>query len=238
MNNLKLYVLYFACSISVNASSQIDLRDSAIWVAEKVIEARGGRDYLSTIQTFYAEMRTEEDGAPVTWITKEQKPNRGLLQIVKNGKVVFDSWFDGKNRYYIVDGVKKEEDEPGSTVAQLARKNIFTELDYVDTTLWTLGLFADEKVNSTECFKLKGTFIEGSQRFVYVDKKTFRIIKEERLDKYTGKPVQTSYYSEFKKFGKFIFYTRVLFVYPDYSQEVHVTKVLIDEGVSDADFAR
>jgi hypothetical protein len=68
----------------------------------------------------------------VHWITKEMPPNKGAFQIVYNGRIVFQNWYDGNTGYEIVNGEKRKAD-PEEFKDKKYKKNIFNELDFIDT---------------------------------------------------------------------------------------------------------
>ena len=204
-------------------------------VLENVIVARGGKDYLKSIKTFYAEMKIEANNEIFNTVTKEMVPNKSLFKEIRNGKIVYESRNNGVTSFTSVDGHHFKQD---STVlpATIHRKNIFTELDYVDSSLWKMQLFGSEFVDKVECYKVKGTFVNGDARFLYIDKQTFSIIKEEKLTSGSEKIYLTLYYLDFKKFGAFFFYSKVYFVFDTRMEVTTFEKVLINESVLVSDF--
>ncbi|RZM30341.1 MAG: hypothetical protein EOO88_01240 [Pedobacter sp.] len=236
MNKIFLTVIF--AFVTLESSSQAGKKTPDLKsVLNGVLEARGGSGYLRSINTFYAEMLNENRGRFTTWITKEMVPNRGAVTILDKDSILYDSWFNGKEAFEIVDG-KKREREPGYSAQKRPRKNIFTELDYLDSTLWSMELLPDEIVDGNPCFQVKGTFITRESRLLYIDKGTFRIIKQEDLNLTNGQVELTSYFSDFKKFGDFIFYSTVYFVSEQSISSVKVVRVLINEAVSKTDFEK
>ena len=226
------YILFWAISVIGQKSQDgITTRD----ILQNMVDARGGKAYLSSIKTFYAEMLVESGGDSFKWITKEMVPNKGALTVLKNDSVVRDSWFNGTAEFEIVDGQKREI-QAMYTSRQMLRKNIFTELDYLDSTLWVMERKNDEFIDSRPCFKLKGTFITGESRYLYIEKTTFCVVKQEDIDSESGKVYFTSYFSDFKKFGDFYFYSSTYSVADNHLNRIRVVKVLINESVSEDDF--
>jgi hypothetical protein len=52
-----------------------------------------------------AEMEARE----VHWITKEMPPNKNAFQIVYNGRIVFQNWYDGNTGYEIVNSENEKQ---------------------------------------------------------------------------------------------------------------------------------
>jgi len=207
----------------------------AKWVILKSIEAMGGEPLLRSINTLYTEMSTEMSGRPVTWLTKEMLPNKGAFQIIYNNRVVYEDWFNGKQGFEMVNGKKKEE-EAAILKDKFPRKNIFNELDYLDTSIYQIYLLHEEKVNNIPCYKIRAVFAGADERHLYIDKKTFQTIKLERVMKGETETKNTTYYSGFKKYGDLVFYSVLTMGDGAEAQTVKITKLLINESISDSDF--
>jgi hypothetical protein len=75
------------------------------------------------------------EGRTANWVVKEIKPNIGSFEIVYGQRVVFKSWYDGKLGYNLSNGEKMLADQENFK-DKLFKKNIFNELDYLDSTLY------------------------------------------------------------------------------------------------------
>ncbi|MBF4487909.1 MULTISPECIES: hypothetical protein [unclassified Flavobacterium] len=75
------------------------------------------------------------EGRTANWVVKEIKPNIGSFEIVYGQRVVFKSWYDGKLGYNLSNGEKTLADQENFK-DKLFKKNIFNELDYLDSTLY------------------------------------------------------------------------------------------------------
>lgn len=110
-----------------------DLRDPTE-IINNAIKALGGKDYLLSIKTLYTDISTKMEGRQVDWITQEMLPNKGAFQIVYNNRIVDQDWFDGENGFEVVNGEKTKAS--GSEFKDKKfKRNIFDELDYLDTSL-------------------------------------------------------------------------------------------------------
>lgn len=207
----------------------------AWWVISKSIEAMGGEPLLRSIKTLKTEMATQMEGNPVTWVTKEMLPNKGAFQIIYDKRVVYEDWFNGQKGFETVNGEIKEI-ERASLADKFPRKNIFNELDYLDTSVYRIQLLNDEMVNNIDCYKISAVFIGGFERHLYIDKNSFQTIKEDRIVKGETEAKSSTYFSDFKKFGNLVFYTNLTMGDGPEAQTATITKLLINKQVSDDDF--
>lgn len=204
-------------------------------VINNAINALGGKEYLLSSKTLYTDMSTEMEGRQVHWITKEMLPNKGKFQIVYNDRIVFENWFDGKNGFEMSNGKKVKADE-NEFKDKKFRKNIFDNLDYLDTTLWKIELIGEEKVNNEECYKIRGTLINGLVQLWYYSKTTFYMLREDNFSNVEKNRFSTFYYSDFQKFGKLTFYSTMRFGDSDNLQTAKILSLLPNEKVTDSDF--
>jgi hypothetical protein len=206
-------------------------------VGDLKIHRSDGRRTASSLNKYslHTEMSTEMEGRPVTWVTKEMLPNKGAFQIVYNNRVVYEDWFNGEQGFEMVNGEKKEEDA-ASLKDKFPRKNIFNELDYLDTSIYHLYLLHEERVNNVMCYKVRAVFTGGYERRLYINKNTFQTIKEERVMTGESKPKSVSYYSGFKKYGDLVFYSVLTMGDGAEAQTASITRLLINESINDKDF--
>lgn len=152
---------------------------SARQIIEKNIDAQGGRSALESILTVYTEFETTMEGHQVHIIIKEMLPNKGSFEIVYQGRTVYKSFFDGKQGYDINNGHKMlaADDENKD---KFYKKNIFDELDYLDTSLYTIELLPEAIVGDEPAYVVKTTLKNGAERVIYYSKKNFLELKSER----------------------------------------------------------
>lgn len=236
MKSVNIYILLSIQIISLNLlSAQKNDSKSALEVINNSIEAMGGKENLKDIKTLYTDIRTEMEGRQVNWIVKEMLPNKGTFQIVYEGRVVFQNMFDGENGYEIVNGEKKKADKDEFKDKKY-KKNIFNELDYLDSNLWKLELIGEEKVNSALCYKIKGTLINGLVKILYYDKESYYLLKSEKILNAEKNTFSTTLYSNYKKFKNVILCTEMKFGDNGQFQNAKIVKLLINEAVTDKDF--
>lgn len=204
-------------------------------VLQRCITTMGGEKYLRSIKTLYTEMSTDMDGMPAIWITREMHPNKGAFQILFKGSTLVESWFDGKKGFQLFEG--KKTDATKDYWDKAARKNIINNLDYLDTSLCKLELLSSVKERKIECFKIKGIFIDGTEIYLYIDKKNFVTIREDKINRkhaFNSK----NYYSDFKKYGQLLFPGHWVIERGKAIQTIDVKNILINQKITNADFTR
>lgn len=221
----------FLFSTAQKSATPVDAR----WVIAQSIHAMGGEQLLRSISTLYSEMSTEMEGRQVTWVTKEMLPNKGAFQIVYQGRVVYEDWFNGKSGFEMVNGERKQSD-PKGLADKFPRKNIFNELDYLDSTLYKIELLSDEKVSKMDCYKIRAVFTTGDVRLLYIDKKNFNTIKQERIQQGQTEVSNTMYFTNFKKYGDLLFYSTMIMGEGAGAQKAKMTKLLINGEITEGDF--
>jgi hypothetical protein len=233
MNLSKFYfVLLFAfISSSIYAQKQ---DEKAVAIINKELEAIGGKEFIKSINTLYTNSVTQMEGRNANWVVKEMKPNIGSFEIVYGQRVVFKSWYDGKLGYNLSNGEKTLADQDNFK-DKLFKKNIFNELDYLDSTLYKLEYLGTEDFESAKCDKIKATCINGKKVFLYFDNKTAFLVKSETLNGEKDS-FSTVVYGDFKTFGKLTYFTTMRFgVDPD-SQTAKIEELFYNEKVSENDF--
>ena len=237
MNFLKLVtiiVIQFFCSHFSNAQSKTDSID-AYTIINNSIEAIGGKEYLQTIKTLYTDTKTEMEGREVHWIVKEMVPNKGSFQITYKNRRIYESWFNGRKGFEIINGTKKKADDD-EFKNKAFKKNIFDELDYIDSSLWKLELLGEENVDNNPCYKIKATLVNGFVAILYFSKSSFYMLKKENIKNSEKKRLSSIVYSSFKKFGKLIYCTEIEYEASGQVKNGKVESLLINEMVDESDF--
>ncbi len=223
---------FFACTVSAQTSSNhLSARD----VINNTIKALGGKEVLMSVKTMYTDMSTEMEGRQVNWITKEMLPNKGSFEIVYNNRVVYKEWYDGSTGYELSDG-KKVKADPDEFKDKKFKKNIFDELDYLDSTLWKLELLNDEKVNGEDCYKIKATLVNGLVKLLYFSKTTYYLLRADKVLNKEKDSFSTSYFSDYKKFRDLIISTTMKFGEGEDYQTAKIVNLLINQDISENDF--
>jgi hypothetical protein len=161
-------------------------------------------------------------------------PNKGSFQIVYQGRTVFHNFYDGEKGYEVSQGKRQLADQAEFSDKKF-RKNIFNELDFLDTTLYTIKLIGSEKVEKEDCFKVEATCINGQVRMIYYSKKSFLQMREDRSTAEKGN-FSTTYFTGYKKYGKLTYYTDLVFGDGEKMQKAKMVDLLVNEKITDDDF--
>ncbi len=204
-------------------------------VVENSIAAMGGKEYLLSINTLYTNIATEMENRDVSWITKEMLPNKGSFEIVYNDRTVFKNWYDGEVGYEMVDG-KPQKADPAEFASKQFRKNIFNELDFLDPTLWTISLAGEEKVKGEECYKLNADLVNGEKRILFFSKKSFLMLREDKISDADKAGFSTVFFSDFKRFGQLTYASTLTFGEGKRAQVGKIVSLLTNEKVTPEDF--
>jgi len=229
-----LFLCQFFCLSSIiaqNKSNSITTEE----IINNAITAMGGREYLQTIKTLYSDIATQMEGRQVHWIIKEMYPNKGSFEITYNNRSVYHNWFDGKKGFEMINGKKKKAD-PDEFKEKIYKKNIFDELDYLDSTLWKLELAGEEKVNNEDCYKVKATLANGAISVFYFSKTTFHNLRVDKISNAEKDTFETTFFGGFSKFGQLTMYTEMRFEDNGVKQTAKIINLLINEMVTDNDF--
>jgi hypothetical protein len=227
--------LFLAIILNNSYAQTLDNKLSARDVINNSISALGGKEYLLSIKTLYTDFSTEMDGRKVHWITKEMMPNKGSFQIVYNDRTVYRDWFDGEKGFEISKGQKVDAD-PDEFKDKKFKRNIFDEIDYLDTTLWKLELLNDQKVNEEDCYRIKATLANGLVKIIYISKTSFYTLREDKVANPEKDSFSTTTFSDYKKFGKLTFYSTMKFGDPNNPQIAKIIELLPNDKITDNDF--
>jgi hypothetical protein len=237
MNTIKTVLLSFFSMILFNCVSAQNLIKvkNANDVIENAITALGGKEYLLSIKTLYTDISTEMEGRQVDWITKEMLPNKGAFQIVYQGRTVFQDWYDGTTGYEMVNGEKTKAD-PEEFKDKKYKKNIFNDLDYLDTSLWKLELIGEEKVTDEDCYKIKASLVNGEVRNLYFSKSSFYKLREDKVSNAEKGSFTSTFFSDYKKYGGLTYYTVMKFGDGEKPQVGKIVNLIVNEKISEKDF--
>lgn len=233
MNLSKFYFVLFLSfsSISINAQKQ---DEKAVAVINKELQAMGGKEFIKSINTLYTNSVTQMEGREVNWVVKEMQPNIGSFEIVYENRVVFKSWYDGKTGYNLNSGEKTLADQENFKDKKF-KKNIFNELDYLDSSLYKLEYLGTVDFESMKCHKIKATCVNNKIEFLYFDDKTSFMVKSETVNG-EKESFSTVVYGDFQKFNKLTYFTTMRFGVDKDSQVAKIIELAYNEKVSKSDF--
>jgi len=206
---------------------------NAYSILNKAIDAQGGKEFLRSIKTIYTNTVTVMDGIEVNWVVKEMLPNKGAFQVVNNNRILYQSWFDGKNGFEIVNGKKRKQftDELGD---KLIKKNIINELDYVDSSLWNIRLLGEETILNQACYKIHARSTNGIVKNLFYSKESSLLLKEEKI--ISPEVVYTFFFMSFSRQGQLTFCNEMKLLKNGKYQQVKVLDMVINERVHETDF--
>jgi hypothetical protein len=234
MKVIKLFFLFFFLNLDINAQTDSDTL-TALKIINKSIDAMGGEAYLKSIKTLYTDIKTEMEGRQVHWIVKEMLPNKGSFQITYKDRIVYETWFDGKKGFEIENGNKKRADKE-EFKDKFYKKNIFNELDYLDSNLWKLSYLGMEIINKDSCYKIQATLASGLVMMLYFDKDNFHMVRSDKLLNSEKNRFKTILYSNFKTFDRLVYYTEMKFGEDGEYQTGTIENLLINQLVDEKDF--
>jgi hypothetical protein len=209
---------------------------SARQIIEKNIEAQGGRATLQGIQTVYTEFATRIQGHDCHVVIKEMLPNKGSFAIIYQGRTVYESVFNGQQGFDLQNG-KKVPEPADDNKDKFFKKNIFNELDYLDTTLYTIQLLPEAKVGEEPVYVIKASLQNGAEHVLYYSKKTFLELKSERTKLPENERSNATVIDQWSKYHNIMYPSQErMFVGTDHEETLTLLNIYFNEKVSDADF--
>jgi len=228
------FVALLAGLIPTSVSAQDTL--STRQVIEKNIQAQGGHPTLEAIHTVYTEFQTVMEGHDVHYVIKEMLPNKGSFEIVYQGRTVYKSFFDGQQGFEVNQG-KKVAAPAEDNKDKMYKKNIFNELDYLDTALYSIRRLPDATVGEEPAYVINTTLKNGREKRIYYSRNTFLELKSETTRLEENGSSDVTIISKQEKHQD-IMYPAIqrMFVKTDHEQTLTLLNIYFNEKVSDADF--
>jgi len=230
-----IFALILLSFLFIHQSFSQEKALTALQILNKSIDAIGGEKLLRTVKTRYTDDETTMKGSKVHWIVKVMLPNKGLFQIVYNDTILYQSGFDGKTGFE-TRGDTKVPAEPTKFLDKIYMRNIFELLDFIDPSLWKMKLMGTEKVEDKICYKIKGTLINGTIEYIFIDKSTFLTIKTENISKKERGRYPIVYCYNYKRFGGILYPYDFKAIDGKLVQLVHLVKMSVNENITEEDF--
>ena len=229
----KIFVLFFRVFVINTAYSQ---QLTAQQIIEKSIKAQGGRAILENVRTLRTEYKAQLEGRNVTYVIKEMAPNKGSFEIVYEDRVVYKEFFNGTAGFRYERGRKVPADS-AEFKDKLFRKNIFNDLDYLDTGLNSIELIGEATVNKEQAYKIKVILRNGAEDILYYSKESFLPVKKEKIKLQEPGRSNATLFEKYKRFENILMAAQLI-LYAGTPEEtiLKVSKVYINEKVSFADF--
>lgn len=231
MNKL-LTTIAFSLGTTLCIYAQSDTK--SVEIINKVIKAAGGKKNLENVKTLYSEMQINND--PVFYITREEAPNKGALEVKVNGNSVYGYRFDGSKGFENNQG--KITAMPEEDIADKKnRKYIMNELAYLDPTIWTFNFIGEVNINNKKAYKLKGKNENGIVEYIYFDANTFYKIRKEMLIDNNENKVTTFEYSDYRDVNGVKLNFKTILIDPDKNTTTMTTTIQeINKGITAKDF--
>ncbi|MEO6949750.1 MAG: hypothetical protein ABI123_08990, partial [Ginsengibacter sp.] len=190
----------FGNPVKMNVSAQVkaDPGVTAEMVVSNYIKAIGGKDALSKINSYSANVSMEMMGQTLGGTMKRMAPYSNTMEMTMNGMSVYKMVFDGTKGYQGqmgqkaplgADEIKDQKDEKG----------IFPQLYYSEPE-YKLALDGTAKVNGEDVYKVKVTKPSGKSSTEFYSIKTGYLLKQVSTATMQGKQMdQTTEFSDYKK---------------------------------------
>jgi predicted Zn-dependent peptidase len=184
--------------MNVSAPVKADPGVTAEMVVSNYIKAIGGKDALSKINSYSANVSMEMMGQTLGGTMKRMAPYSNTMEMTMNGMSVYKMVFDGTKGYQGqmgqkaplgADEIKDQKDEKG----------IFPQLYYSEPE-YKLALDGTAKVNGEDAYKVKVTKPSGKSSTEYYSIKTGYLLKQVSTATMQGKQMdQTTEFGDYKK---------------------------------------
>jgi hypothetical protein len=217
---------------------------SAVTIIENAIDRKGGSDYLKSIKSLYVKSESKylidelcySARVDCILIDKYQTPNKSSKSIIVKDSVLQKVVFDGLQRIetphreldstYISDYLEQNS----------LKKNIFDELNYIDSSIWEIKLLKDDLINNQEVYKISAKQTTGIIRILYYSKSDFYLLKSVEFKNENSENYIMIDYFDYKNYGSLLHYSKSK-IYDDFLIEEHkIVDLKINEGVTEMDF--
>lgn len=180
------------------APAKVDPNVTAEKVIDNYIQAIGGKDVLSKINSYSAIVSMDMMGQKLGGSMKKMAPYSNAMEMSMNGMSVFKMVFDGTQGYQAQMG-KKAEMSADEIKDQKDEKGIFPQLNYSGAD-FKLVMDGTAKVNGEDTYKIKVTKPSGKTSTEYYSIKTGYLLKQVSTVAAQGQQVdQTTEFSDYKK---------------------------------------
>uniref|UniRef100_UPI003594773E insulinase family protein n=1 Tax=Pricia sp. TaxID=2268138 RepID=UPI003594773E len=199
-------------------------------VLNKYIEAIGGKDKLSGIESYVMTAEAETQGMKLNLEMKKTADGKFMQDVKVGGNSMSKQVFDGEKGYMMMQGQRKDMGE--EEIVKIKEEAVpFPELNYLgDDTITLEGM---ETVDGKKAYKLK----LSEEKSVFYDMETGLKVQEITTAEMGGQQMtSTINYKDYQEVSGIQFpFTLAQTVGPK-SFDFKVTEVKINEDVSDTDF--
>ena len=170
-------------------------------------------------------MTIEQEGVVYNVDTTKRFPNKIDIEIKTQDSVISRLVFDGKI------GLKFENGEQSLLDVQefkddSFRKNIFEELDYLDSTLWKITFVKEDKIDGIGVYQIIArSNLDSMMRIVYYSKTSLQLLLEIKFKNEADENYEITEYSDYKRYGKLSFYSTVKYQEGPFTTEYKIVDV-------------
>jgi hypothetical protein len=138
----------------------------------------------------------------------------------------------------LVNGERKRAD-PEEFKSKQYKRHIMNALDLIDSELWTLELMKETpQVDGEDCYQIKAVSAGSETKLIYFSKTSFLLLREDNISNSEKGKYRSTYFSDFKQFGKLRYYTQLRFRDGEEKTEAKILNLWINEKISDKDFQK
>ena len=229
LEKLKYQINYFDKNANPTTKPKMDMPIpagmNASDVVDKYFTAIGGLDKIKTVKTILTSSDAKVQGMSINLTSKVSAPNKVVVVVSGMGQVLSKQVFDGEKGYAEQQG--RKIDLTDTQITEAKSKTLFKDETYKKGKLDRIANL--EGVNAY--------VIVSGKTEVFYNVKTGLKMKEVVTSKANGKETKTpTLFSDYKAVNGIKFPHKVSMSMGPMNLDFVVSKIMINEGVSDADF--
>ena len=207
---------------------------NATQVAEKFIDAIGGKKNLEKVESVKMEMSTSMQGMPLTITVVNQMPENYLSSINMNGMVVEKKVFNGKEGK--TSGMQGERMMGEADIDAMKEESIlFPELLYLEEE-YEMTLLGIDSRNDEEVYAVEIIKPAGGKQTNYYSVKTGLLLVSEVIDVANNGSLNEQEFSNYKEVNNVMFPYSILQTVGPQKMEVKVESVEVNGDVDPSIF--
>jgi len=199
-------------------------------VLNKYIEAIGGQEKLSSIESYVLTAEAEMQGMKLNLEMKKTADGKFMQDVQVGGKSMSKQVFDGEKGYMIMREQRK--DMSAEEIVKIKEEAMpFPEMDYLTDD--TITLEGTETIDGKKAYKLK----LSEEKSAFYDMESGLKVQETTVAEMNGQQMtSTIYYKDYQEVSGVQFPFTLAQTVGRQNFDFKVTEVKINEGVSEADF--
>ncbi len=199
-------------------------------VLNKYIEAIGGKEKLSAIESYVVMAEAEMQGMKLNLEMKKTANGKFMQDVEVGGNSMSKQVFDGEKGYKMMQGQRKDMGE--EEIVKIKEEAApFPELNYLEDD--TITLEGMETVDGKKDYKLK----LSDEKSVFYDMETGLKVQETTTAEMGGQQMtSTTNFKDYQDVSGIQFPFTIAQTVGSQSFDFKVSEIMINEGVSDSDF--